>query len=111
MPVIPVRRYPREDPTVRIVGKDIVRLAPQAPMREVPDRPEILEDRVAPTVIAAQRMVSPDVPDDIFGKVLAIRVEISPIERRDCLTEKTDIRMLSHDVTLLWLPSPAATRT
>ena len=31
MPVIPVRCDPREYPTVRIVGKDILRLAPQAP--------------------------------------------------------------------------------
>jgi hypothetical protein len=45
-------------------------------------------------------MVSPDVPDDIFGKVLPVGVPISPVERRDCLAEETGIRMLSHDVSL-----------
>src|SRR5579863_640638 len=101
MPVIPVRCYPREDPAVRIVGEDIVRFAAQASMGEVPDRLEVLEDRVSPAIVAAQRMVSADVPHDIFGKVLAIGVEISLVEGRDRLSDETDIRMLCHDVSLL----------
>src|SRR6516225_7134822 len=102
VPVIAVRRDPGEDPAVRIVGEDILRLAPQAPAGQVPDLPEVLKDRVPPAVVAAEGVVSPDVPDDIFGEVLPVGVPVSPVEQRDCLADETGIRMLSHDV-----PSPS----
>ena len=101
VPVTAVRCDPGEDPAVRIVGEDILRLAPQAPAGEVPDLRKVLEDRVSPAVVAAQGMASTDVPDDIVGEVLPVGAQISPVERRDCLPEQTGIRMLSYDVSLL----------
>src|SRR6516225_9868858 len=94
MPVIPVRRDPGEDPAVRIVGEDILRLAPQPPAGQVPDLPEVLEDRVPTPVVAAEGVVSTDMPDDIFGEQLPACGLRSRFEQGDCLADETVTRML-----------------